>query len=179
MRLKFLIPAAVFLVVAALLAIGLTLDPGTLPSALIDKPVPDFDLPPIRGRTENAKPGLKTEDLMGHVSLVNVFASWCLPCKAEHPIFMRLAADDVVPIYGLNYKDKPEDAARWLEELGDPYTRIGADEDGRVGIEWGVYGVPETYIIDREGRVRYRHVGPITPQDLESKILPIIERLKQ
>ncbi|MEE9140869.1 MAG: DsbE family thiol:disulfide interchange protein [Alphaproteobacteria bacterium] len=179
MRLRFILPAVIFLGLAVVFAVGLTLDPGTLPSALIDKPAPEFDLPPIAGRTENAKPGFKTADLMGQVSLVNVFASWCIPCRAEHPILMRLAEEQVVPLFGINYKDKPEDATRWLAELGDPYTRIGADLDGRVGIEWGVYGVPETYIVDREGRVRYRHVSPITPKDLENKILPIIEGLRQ
>lgn len=145
-----------------------------LPSALLDKPVPEFALAPVLGREE----GLSTQDLIGHVSLVNVFASWCVPCRAEHPLFMDLAATGEVPLYGINYKDPPEQARAWLDELGDPYARIGADIDGRAGIEWGVYGVPETYVITSDGAIAYRHVGPITRAILEETLLPIVRDLK-
>jgi cytochrome c biogenesis protein CcmG/thiol:disulfide interchange protein DsbE len=111
--------------------------------------------------------------------LVNVFASWCVACRQEHPLFMQIKADGTVAIHGINYKDKPEDAAQWLDELGDPYTRTGADLDGRVSIDWGVYGVPETFVIDRDGRIAYKQIGPITPQVLRDTILPLIERLRQ
>jgi cytochrome c biogenesis protein CcmG/thiol:disulfide interchange protein DsbE len=174
-RLGFLLPVVVFVVVAVGLAIGLTRNSQEIPSALIGKPVPEFSLPPVQGRTL----GLSTSDLEGEVSLVNVFASWCTACRHEHPLFMRLAEDGLVPIHGLNYKDRPEDAAKWLDDLGDPYTRTGADLDGRVGIEWGVYGVPETFVIGRDGTIAYKHIGPVSAQDLEETILPLVERLRQ
>jgi cytochrome c biogenesis protein CcmG/thiol:disulfide interchange protein DsbE len=173
-RLLYLIPALVFVVVGIGLAVGLTRDPSTLPSALIDKPVPTFRLPTIAEREGD---GLSSDDLQGHVSLVNVFASWCAPCRVEHPLLLRLAEEGVT-IYGLNYKDPADKAAAWLAELGDPYTRIGADEDGRVGIEWGVYGVPETFVIDANGRIRHKHVGPIQARDVEETLLPLIEELR-
>ena len=153
---------------------GLFSEGDDLPSALIDKPVPEFALAPVLGREE----GLSTQDLIGHVSLVNVFASWCVPCRAEHPLFMELSATGEVPLYGINYKDPPEQARAWLDELGDPYTRIGADINGRAGIEWGVYGVPETYVITSDGTIAYRHVGPITRAILEETLLPIVRDLK-
>lgn len=147
-------------------------DQDVLPSQLIDRPAPDFALDGVEGL--EGVPGLSTADLMGGgVKLVNVWASWCVPCRAEHPFIEALA--DEVPVHGLNYKDDPEAARTFLAELGNPYTRIGADRSGRVGIEWGVYGVPETYVIDGEGRVRYRHVGPINPGDIEKRIRPAIE----
>ena len=145
-----------------------------LPSALLDKPVPEFALPPVLGREE----GLSTQDLIGHISLVNVFASWCVPCRAEHPLFVELSATGEVPLYGINYKDPPEQARSWLDELGDPYDRIGADVNGRAGIEWGVYGVPETYVIAPDGTIAYRHVGPITRAILRETLLPIVRGLK-
>ena len=175
LRLGFLVPVLVFMALVVILGIGLTLDPRIVPSPLIGKPVPEFSLPPVKGRSL----ALASSDLKGEVSLVNVFASWCVACREEHPIFMDLRKRGVVPIHGLNYKDKPDDAARWLDELGDPYTRTGADLDGRVAIDWGVYGVPETFLIDREGRIAYKQIGPITPQILEEKILPMLRRLKQ
>ncbi|GAB4175323.1 MAG: DsbE family thiol:disulfide interchange protein [Rhodocyclaceae bacterium] len=167
------LPLAFFAVLAVALGIGLTLDPREVPSPLIGKPVPEFKLPPVKGRTL----GLATADLRGEVSMVNVFASWCTACREEHPLWVELKKRNVVPIHGLNYKDKPGDAARWLDDLGDPYTRTGADIDGRVGIDWGVYGVPETFVIDRQGRIAYKHIGAITPRVLEDKLLPLIERL--
>lgn len=174
-RLLFLIPVAVFAVVAVYFALGLQRDPSILPSALIDKPAPDFDLPSVH----EGAPGLKTADLSGRVSLVNVFASWCLPCKVEHPLFMKLAKDQRVPILGIDWKDQQKDALAWLGTLGDPFERIGFDLSGRTGIDWGVYGVPETYVIDRDGRIRYKHVGPLTQHDLDRTILPLIEELER
>lgn len=173
-RFGYLLPVAVFLIIGIGLGIGLTRDPSTLPSALIGKPVPIFDLSPL-DVAGNEKPGLSSADLTGKVQLVNVFASWCGPCRVEHPILMKLAKDGV-PVQALNYKDQPEDAARFLAELGDPYERIGVDQNGRTGIEWGVYGVPETFVIDAEGKIRHKHVGPIQARDV-AKLMTIIEDL--
>jgi len=170
-RAAFLIPVVFFLGLAVALGWGLTRDPRELPSALIGKPVPEFSLPPVQGRTV----GLSSGDLKGEVSLVNVFASWCTACRYEHPVFMGLKEDGIVPIHGINYKDRPQDAAKWLDDLGDPYTRTGADLDGRVSIEWGVYGVPETFVIDRDGRIVFKQVGPVTPEVYRDKIGPLIE----
>jgi len=157
------------------LAWGLGRNPQEIPSALIGRPVPAFSLPPVQGRTL----GLASTDLEGDVSLVNVFASWCVACLAEHPLFMRLKASGGVPIHGLNYKDRPEDAARWLDTNGDPYARTGADLDGRVAIDWGVYGVPETFVVDADGRIVHKHIGPLTQKDFDETILPLIERLRR
>ncbi|HEX2113571.1 MAG TPA: DsbE family thiol:disulfide interchange protein [Alphaproteobacteria bacterium] len=175
-RLLYLVPLAAFIAVAIWFAFGLTRDPSKVPSALLDRPIPEFTLPALAGVNV---PGLGAETIRGKVAMVNVFASWCVPCKVEHPILMRLAAEKRVPIYGINWKDKGADAARWLAELGNPYAAIGHDESGRVGIEWGVYGAPETFIIDREGRVRYKYVGPITPAVLQETILPLIAQLEK
>lgn len=174
-RLGTLIPLILFLAVAGLLAVGLTMDPTRLPSQLIGKTVPEFELPPVQGR----ELGLASTDLVGEVSLVNVFASWCVACREEHPLLMQLAAANTVPVHGLNYKDAPEDAARWLDERGDPYTRTGADIDGRVGIDWGVYGVPETYVIDRNGKIIHKHIGAIKRADWEETMLPLIQQLQR
>lgn len=169
-----LVPLLVFAGIAVFLAIGLRRDPREVPSPLIGKPVPDFSLPPVRGRSL----GLATANLKGEVSLVNVFASWCVACREEHPLLMQISRDGVVPVHGLNYKDQPEDAARWLDERGDPYTRTGADVDGRVAIDWGVYGVPETFVIDRQGRIAYKRIGAITPEVWTQTLLPLIRRLQ-
>jgi cytochrome c biogenesis protein CcmG/thiol:disulfide interchange protein DsbE len=157
--------------------LGWALDrnPQEISSALIDKPVPQFSLPPVQGRTL----GLSSADLVGEVSLVNVFASWCVACREEHPLFMRMKDEGIVPIHGLNYKDKPDHAARWLDDLGDPYTRTGADRNGRVAIDWGVYGVPETFVITKDGLIAHKHIGPLTPEALDGTILPLIRRLRQ
>ncbi|MEQ8932095.1 MAG: DsbE family thiol:disulfide interchange protein [Nitratireductor sp.] len=168
-------PLAVAAVLGVVLAWGLTRDPSTLPSTLIGKPVPAFELPPVKGRTL----GLSSTDLKGEVSLVNVFASWCVACRAEHPLFMKLAAQGTVPLHGLNYKDQPDDAAQWLDSLGDPYTRTGADISGRVAIDWGVYGVPETFVVSADGRVAYKHIGPVNEEVLTRTILPIVEQLRR
>lgn len=173
-RLMFLVPLAAFAGVAVAFAIGLTLNPRELPSTLIGKAVPQFDLPPVKGRAK----GLASTDLKGQVSLVNVFASWCVECRAEHPVLMQLAARGTVPLYGLNYKDKPDDAAKWLDDLGDPYARTGADISGRVAIDWGVYGVPETFLIDQSGKVAFKHIGALTMEKFDKKILPLIRKLE-
>ncbi|MFQ5784539.1 MAG: DsbE family thiol:disulfide interchange protein [Alphaproteobacteria bacterium] len=174
-RLRFVLPLAVFAALALALAVGLTMSyRDVLPSPLIDKPAPAFDLPPVSGREH----GLSDADLKGDVRLVNFFASWCIPCRVEHPVLKRLNEEDLVSVYGINYKDKPGDVRRWLDRLGDPYRRAGADLDGRVGIDWGVYGLPETFIVDREGRIRYKHVGPLRPENIDECILPVVEALR-
>jgi cytochrome c biogenesis protein CcmG/thiol:disulfide interchange protein DsbE len=174
-RFAYLLPVTLFLVLAGFFLRGLSLDPSEVPTALADKPMPEFDLPAVDDDTR----GLATADLAGAVSFVNVFASWCLPCRAEHPLLTTLAEAGTVKLFGISYKDKPADARAWLDELGDPYERIGADLDGRIGIDLGVYGVPETFVIDRDGRIRYKHIGPITQRDLDKHLLPLIERLRQ
>ena len=174
-RLAAFMPLLLFLGLAVLLGIGLTLNPREVPSALIGKPVPAFDLPPVKDRSL----GLSSTDLKGEVSLVNVFASWCAACRDEHPLLMELRENGLLPIHGLNYKDKPEEASKWLDELGDPYTRTGADINGRVGIDWGVYGVPETFVIDRDGRIAYKQIGPVTRDVLRKKIIPLISELRR
>lgn len=174
-RIVLLAPLLVFVGIGIFLAIGLTLDPRTVPSVLIGKPVPEFSLPPVRGRSL----GLSSTDLMGEVSLVNVFASWCVACRDEHPVLLQIRRDGVVPVHGLNYKDPPADAARWLDDMGDPYTRTGADIDGRVAIDWGVYGVPETFVIDRKGRIAYKHIGAITPAVWNQTLLPLVRKLQE
>ena len=152
-------------------------DPSRLPSALIDRPAPEFALPPIEGVDT---PGLASGDLAtGEVTLVNVFASWCVPCRAEHPILVRLNKQQGIRLVGINYQDKPEDAARFLEELTNPYSRIGADPQGRVGLDWGLTGVPETFVVDGTGRIRYRHVGPIHSSEVEALILPAVEEARK
>ena len=149
-------------------------DPSTLPSAMIDKPAPDFALAPLL----DGKPGLARADLGGKPALVNFFASWCGPCRIEHGTLAGFAASGRVPVLGIAYKDKPEDSKRFLAELGDPYQRIGVDLDGRTAIDFGVYGVPETYLVDAQGAIRYRHVGPLTPEALQSEILPRLAALE-
>lgn len=144
-----------------------------LPSALINKPAPVFKLPGISVGDK----GLNSAELKGKVTLVNIWASWCPPCRAEHPIHMQLASEGV-PIYGINYKDKPQAAKDFLANLGNPYKEIGADRNGKVAIDWGVYGYPETFVLDAKGHIRYRHVGPIMERDLTSKIRPLIKALR-
>jgi cytochrome c biogenesis protein CcmG/thiol:disulfide interchange protein DsbE len=155
-RLLLAMPAVAFAGLAGLLASGLGRDASRIPSALIGKQVPKFSLAAVEGRAL----GLSNVDLLGEVSLVNVFASWCVACRAEHPLLLRLAHDKTVPIHGLNYKDPREDAAKWLNTFGDPYTRTGADRDGRVAIDWGVYGVPETFVVGADGTIAYKQIGP-------------------
>lgn len=175
-RLLFLLPVALFAILAVYLMLGLRpeRDPTLVPSAMIDKPAPDFVLP---GLFDDGQ-GLATADLLGQVTLVNFFASWCVPCRAEHPILLRLAREEGIPLYGIAYKDKPDASRAWLADLGDPFQRIGVDLSGRTAIDFGVYGVPETYVIDGEGRIRHRHVGPLTPAMLDEVILPLIAELR-
>jgi cytochrome c biogenesis protein CcmG/thiol:disulfide interchange protein DsbE len=176
-RLLYIMPLSVFLVLAVYFAIGLTKDPSILPSALIDKPVPEFSLPPIEGGPGK---GFSSANLKGNgVSVVNVFASWCVPCRIEHPQITRLAGLKVATLYGLNFKDEPKAALKWLKQLGNPYAAIGADTKGRAAIDWGVYGIPETFIIDNGGVIRYKYVGPITARRLDRDILPIIKKLSR
>jgi cytochrome c biogenesis protein CcmG, thiol:disulfide interchange protein DsbE len=172
-RLALLLPVAVFAGLVAMFAIGLTHDPHLVPSALIDRPAPDFALP---GLYEGAE-GLSRKDLDSRVTLVNFFASWCAPCREEHAQLMALARRPGVTLDGIAYKDKPENARRFLDGLGNPFRRIGLDRDGATAIDFGVYGVPETYIVDGSGHIRYRQVGPVTAADITQKILPVISRI--
>ena len=174
MQYRYFLPIALFVGTVAILYSGLWNNPEELPSAMIGKHVPDFDLAPIPG-LEGKTPGLTSAELKGRPVLVNFFASWCIPCKAEHPLLLRLKESGVAPIYGINYKDKPEDALHWLNELGNPYNAIGDDREGRVAIDWGVYGVPETYVVDASGKILYRYAGPLTSSDLEKTILPLLK----
>jgi len=174
-RLLLAVPAVGFAGLAGLLASGLGRDPSRIPSVLIGKQVPKFSLGPVQGRAL----GLSSADLFKEVSLVNVFASWCVACRAEHPLLLQLAHDKTVPIHGLNYKDAPDDAAKWLNTFGDPYTRTGADRDGRVAIDWGVYGVPETFVVGADGIVAYKHIGALTEDALADPVLPLVTRLRQ
>ena len=171
-RLLYLLPGLAFAALAIYFARGLGHDPALLPSALIGRPAPEFTLPGLDGG-----PGLARSDLGGRVVLVNFFASWCAPCRVEHPMLLRLAHEDGLTIYGIDYKDGPAAAARLLAELGDPYRRIGVDPKGLTAIDFGVYGVPETYVVDREGRIRYREVGPLSVADYEGRIRPLLKQL--
>lgn len=174
-RLLLAVPATGFVALAGIFAVGLGLNPSLLPSNLIGKKVPEFDLPPVKGRTL----GLSSQNLLGEVSLVNVFASWCVACREEHPVFMQLTSRKLVPLHGLNYKDAPDNAAQWLNTMGDPYMRTGADLDGRVAIDWGVYGVPETFVIGADGVIAYKHIGAVTEQALSQTIMPLVESLRK
>ncbi len=171
---KRFLPLGIFLVLAVFLAVGLGLNPREVPSPLIDKEAPAFRLPQLRD------PGLTlgTDDLKGKVWMLNVWASWCVACLDEHPILVEFSKRNVLPIYGLNYKDKREDALAWLGKHGNPYTMSVQDGDGRVCIDYGVYGVPETYVIDRNGIIRYKRIGPVTVQILQEKILPLLKQLQ-
>lgn len=173
-RLVFILPLTAFVALLAYFAIGLQRDPSAIPSVLIDKPAPQFDLPAIEGRDT----GLSTEDFKGEVSLVNFFGSWCVSCRIEHPLLMQLSQAGEIPIYGIDWKDPPGAGTAWLERHGDPYTKIGDDADGRVAIDFGITGAPETFIIDRNARIRYKYAGPITPQIWEEDLAPIIQQLR-
>ncbi|MGE5272088.1 MAG: DsbE family thiol:disulfide interchange protein [Thiohalocapsa sp.] len=173
-RWLYLLPLVLFAALAVAFRAGLGIDTNVLPSPLIDQPAPQFALPPLGADA----PGFSSADLAGHVSLVNTFASWCAPCREEHPVLNALAHRQRVPIYGIDYKDKDAAAQAWIAELGNPYTRIGTD-DGKVGIAWGVYGVPETFVIDKTGRIRYKHVGPLTERVVNETILPLVARLEK
>jgi cytochrome c biogenesis protein CcmG/thiol:disulfide interchange protein DsbE len=170
---KYLVPLAIFVVLGLLLAYGLNLDPRKIPSPLIGKSLPAFSL------TTVADPARKVgrDDLLGRAYLLNVWASWCVACRQEHPLLNELARNKTVTIIGINYKDKREDALGWLGSLGNPYELSLADIDGRLGIDLGVYGVPETFVIDKQGVIRYKQIGPITPEVWEQKLAPLIKEL--
>lgn len=173
MKAKAIVPLVLFVALIALLGIGLTLNPREIPSPLIDKPAPAFSLPQL------SKEGtLSLADMRGQVWMLNVWASWCVACREEHPVLLELARRGVLPLIGLNYKDKREDALAWLREQGDPYSTSIVDADGRVSIDYGVYGVPETFLIDRNGRIRFKHIGPLTPEAIEREFMPRIKELK-
>jgi len=172
--LQKLAPLLIFIVLVVFLGIGLTLNPREIPSPLIDKPMPVFSLPQLKESDKT----LSSNDLLNEVSLLNVWASWCVACRSEHPVLLDLSRTGVINIYGLNYKDKREEALRWLDYYGDPYTKNVHDLDGKLGIDFGVYGVPETFVIDQKGIIRYKHIGPITENILKNKLLPIVKQLK-
>jgi cytochrome c biogenesis protein CcmG/thiol:disulfide interchange protein DsbE len=171
--LRFLIPLAVFIVLLVFLAVGLKLDPREVPSPLIGKPAPGFAL----ARLDDAAQTIKREDMLGKVWMLNVWASWCVACREEHPLLMAFSRKKLLPLYGLNYKDQRPDGLAWLGQFGNPYDASLFDADGRVGIDFGVYGVPETFIIDRAGVVRLKHIGPLTPEVIQSKIEPLVRQL--
>ena len=170
---RYLLPLVVFVVMLAFLVVGLSLKPHEIPSPLIDKPAPAFSLPTLDAPQQN----LSAQDLRGKVWILNVWASWCVACRIEHPLLVEFSKTGVVPIYGLNYKDKREDAIAWLNKFGNPYTRSLSDTEGLVGIDFGVYGVPETFVIDKNGIIRLKQIGPVTPEVLRDEILPLVRKL--
>jgi cytochrome c biogenesis protein CcmG/thiol:disulfide interchange protein DsbE len=177
-RLKYLLPVAVFAVLALFFVKGLTLDPRTIPSVLIDRPVPEMNLAPLPGRPAGS--GLSTADLKGKVSLVNIYGSWCIACVQEHPFLVEIKRKGIVPIYGIDWRDDPVMGAAWLKKHGDPYDRVGADPaPGRTAVDFGVTGAPESFIVDKAGIIRYKHIGPIGPEAWEKTLLPIIRELQK
>lgn len=172
---RFLIPLVLFIALVVFLAVGLRHDPHEVPSPLINKPAPAFQLAQLREPSKH----FSAEEMRGKVWLLNVWASWCVTCRDEHPLLLEYARSKAIPIYGLNYKDKREDALSWLGELGDPYVLSVSDLDGRVAIDYGVYGAPETYLIDRNGVIRFKQIGPVTPDIWEQKILPLAKELNK
>jgi cytochrome c biogenesis protein CcmG/thiol:disulfide interchange protein DsbE len=172
--LRWTLPLAVFLVIVAFLFVGLFRDPRDVPSPLIGKPAPAFALPKLHEPQQK----LTTADMRGQVWLLNVWASWCVSCRVEHPLLVDLAKANLVTVVGLNYKDEPKDGLAWLAERGDPYKTSIVDRDGRVGIDFGVYGVPETFVIDKTGVIRYKQIGPLTAEALNDTILPLVRKLQ-
>jgi len=172
---RYLIPLILFGVLVAFLAIGLGRDPHEVPSPLINKAAPSFKLAQLKDPTKS----FTAEEMRGRVWLLNVWASWCISCRDEHPLLIEYARTGAVPIYGLNYKDRPEDALGWLQELGDPYVLSVSDLDGRVGIDYGVYGAPETYLIDQRGVIRFKQIGAVTPDVWTKNILPLVQELNR
>ena len=173
LRARFLIPLAAFAVLVAFLGVGLTLNPREVPSPLINKPAPAFQLPQLHAPDKS----FAQKDMLGKVWMLNVWASWCVACREEHPNLVELARSGTVPIVGLNYKDERADGIAWLARFGDPYQLSAYDRDGRIGIDYGVYGVPETYVIDKAGVIRYKRIGVVTPEILRDKILPLVKEL--
>ena len=173
--LRFALPLAVFIVLAGFLFVGLGLNPREIKSPFIDKPAPSFQLPQLARAEQSFSPS----QMRGEVWLLNVWASWCVACRVEHPLLVELAKKEVVPIVGLNYKDKRDAASGWLAQFGNPYKLSAVDSDGRVGIDYGVYGVPETFIIDKAGVIRFKQIGPITEDVWRTKMLPLVQQLRQ
>lgn len=175
-----LLPLIIFATLAGIFAYQLLSgkDASTIPSALIGKPAPDTELPPLEGLIRDGVqlPGITSADFKGQLTLLNVWASWCAPCRQEHPVFMELAKDERFKLVGLNYKDQPDNARRFLGDLGNPYNAVGTDQAGRSTINWGVYGVPETFLIGSDGTILYKHVGPVTPKAVVEEILPLVEQ---
>ena len=171
---RFLVPLGIFVVMVGFLAVGLRLNPREVPSPLINKPAPPFTLPEL----VDPQRTFSQKDMLGKVWMLNVWASWCVSCREEHPVLVAFSKRNIVPVYGLNYKDDRKDALAWLARLGDPYTKSIMDRDGRVGINYGVYGVPETYVIDKKGIIRYKQIGPVTPEILDAKIVPLVRKLQ-
>lgn len=172
---RFILPFVIFIVLAFFLFRGLSLDPRDVPSPLINKPAPAFSLPQLQTPDKKFSP----EQMKGKVWLLNVWASWCVSCVEEHPVLVELSRQNIVPIIGFDWKDKAPDAEAWLRQKGNPYTLTVADADNRVGIDFGVYGVPETYVIDKQGIIRYKQTGPVTPQNLRDTILPLVAELEK
>jgi len=172
--LRYLVPLAIFMVLVAFLYRGLSLDPKRIPSPLVGKPMPEFSLPSLKDPAVT----ISNADFKGKVSMLNIWATWCVSCRAEHTVLLQLAQSNKVDIYGLNYKDERDKAKQWLAQLGDPYVANAFDADGRVGIDWGVYGAPETFIMDQQGIIRHKHIGPLTVENLNNEILPIIAELQ-
>ncbi len=172
--LRYLVPMGIFAAVLGFLFVGLGLNPREVPSPLVGKPAPAFQLP----RLDDPAQTVGRNDLLGKVWMLNVWASWCAPCREEHPLVIDIARRKLVPVYGLNYKDQTQAARGWLANLGDPYTATLVDANGRVGIDFGVYGVPETFIIDRQGVIRYKHTGPLTADVVRTRIEPLLKELQ-
>jgi len=172
---RFVLPFIIFIVLAVFLFVGLKLDPREVPSPLVGKPAPAFVLPQLHNTGKQFSPS----DMKGKVWLLNMWASWCVACEAEHPVLLELAKLNIVPIYGMAYKDKREASLNVLQRRGDPYVLTAIDADGRVGIDYGVYGVPESYVIDKQGVIQYKQIGPVTPQNLREIILPLVAELEK
>lgn len=173
--LRFAVPLGIFFALVILLGIGLTLNPREVPSPLINKPAPAFEVPQLHDAGKTFSP----QQMLGKVWMLNVWASWCVSCRDEHPVLMELARQNVLPIYGLDYKDKREEGIRWLAQFGNPYVLSAYDADGRVGIDYGVYGVPETYIIDKRGVIRFKQIGIVTREVVRDKIIPLVRELER
>lgn len=171
---RFMLPLVAFLAMAIFLFAGLSLNPRQVPSPLIDKPAPDFTMQQLH----NPEMEFASKDNLGKVWLLNVWASWCAPCRDEHPLLVQVANAGIVPVYGINYKDERDTAIQWLRQLGDPYTVSVVDPEGRVGIDYGVYGVPETYVIDKQGIIRHKQIGPVTVKSMQETILPLVKELQ-
>jgi cytochrome c biogenesis protein CcmG/thiol:disulfide interchange protein DsbE len=173
---RFLLPLGLFIVLLGFLAVGLNRDPREVPSPLVGKPAPMFEVPQLAAPEKTFSP----KEMLGKVWLLNVWASWCVSCRQEHPILVEYTkGGGTLPIIGLDYKDQRADGMRWLAQLGDPYLLSAYDADGRVGIDYGVYGVPESYLIDKAGIIRFKQIGPITPEAMEKKILPLVKELEK